>query len=802
MTRHFSILLLAAAMLLSGCATDELNGTQGNYDPKKPVMFITDSTSVVSRGTPINSDLQLTTMGVFCSYTGASAWNPATSTPNKMFNQKMNSTVGTRAWTYDGSDVYWAAATLADKYTFFAYTPYGTGSGATGNGIVVTSTALTVGVPTLKYTVPTTCENQPDLMVAIPRKDIRPTGSPVSLQMEHALTCVGFKVAGNGEKITGISVEGVSMTGTLTMDGDNIVWTNLDTPPATPTNFPSLLDPTILTSGWYETDATMTDITAANGYLMMIPQELQAGAKVKITFDSGDPVEIALDSQPDWEAGKRVIYSVTIVPGGTITITPDNIALPYIASSSQFTVDCEDPDGNADATMTWTLTSNQIWLTMSLSSDGTGASTTLNGTGSQTVYVFAIQNSATTDRTANITMGSSTQVTVKQFKNPGTISGAGTLLPNTYVGAFWRSTQKGERIIKIPNITSGNAGAWSVSVIYMDNHWGGDKIILAPGYGISEPDLYTATPGDAEDYEVEGTAIGITGTVAIGDSIVFRIGLDLSSGANPNTWDDYDETTMPARYAVVLLSYNNYNKHQKIYLRQGEGPDELITGSGVRWSPYNLREANYAAVPTLLSSSNRPVFTDYPSQGGYYFKWNSLYAIPITYTTADMAWNTITHNNTVTFNTSTDPCTRVASVGFVTAMGSAANSTMESGGLPASSSTTHAGKYSDGWYDRREISPVASASKSVILARGGIQATFTGHILRSGNRTLFFPLAGARTNTGAIYSMNEYSYYQISWRNTTMLMRVILPYVYSVYQIDDTPRTSPATPVRCVRVSP
>ena len=306
------VLLVTITIAIVGCSKDVQTKLENEtiYDPSKIVTFTTSTD--FTRGTPINDVSGMTDMGVYCAYTGTTNW-AATDIPAKMVNRQLTHNIVSEIWEYTGTPERWDPVTADDRYTFFAYAPFATdvynaSTNPTGNGIVVNAPAA--GIPTLTYTVPTDVTKQPDLMVAAPKYDLRYTGELVPLQMEHALTCIGFKIEGRGEKVTGISIEGVSMTGTLAMDGSTITWTNLGSP--TTTNFSSLLDPAKLTSGWYEATGTVTDVTNADGYLMMIPQVLPTGAKVKITFSSGSPIEIALNSQPDWIAGKIIVYSINL----------------------------------------------------------------------------------------------------------------------------------------------------------------------------------------------------------------------------------------------------------------------------------------------------------------------------------------------------------------------------------------------------------------------------------------------------------------------------------------------------------
>jgi len=310
----FSILLLAVVTLFGACSEYELNnGQQNAYDPAKVITF---TAGIVTRGTPINDVSDMTDMGVFCSATGTTNWNVfPNNSPNKMFNSKLTRNSTTGAWEYNGTPEMWNPITVDDHYTFFAYAPYEAGvynsaTNVTGNGIVVNGTASTAGIPTLTYTIPTDVTKQPDLMVAIPKYDLRYTGQPVPLQMEHALTCIGFKIAGSGEEIIDISIEGVSMTATLAMNGGVISWTDHDTPVAT-TSFSASLNPLLQSGGSYTTTSIMTDIIAGNGYLMMIPQTLTSAAKLIITKDDNSTVEFSLDTY-EWEAGKKVVYNVNV----------------------------------------------------------------------------------------------------------------------------------------------------------------------------------------------------------------------------------------------------------------------------------------------------------------------------------------------------------------------------------------------------------------------------------------------------------------------------------------------------------
>ena len=298
--------ILLLPLLLTGCNGYEMDDSrgEGNHNPRYITVTAEMAGVPETRGTPINSVVQMTDFGFFCSYTGQNTWNIATHTPEKMYNEKMIRNTTTGFWDYaSGNGIEWDNASAADNYTFFAYAPFASAT----NGITVISAATDAGVPRLSYKVPQNVTHQPDLMIAGAKKNMHPTGHPVNLQMKHALTAVGFLVSGNGEVITGISITGVVDSAVLTMDADlPDFWSDLGSP------ITSELSVSIA-GGSFIANAVPTDPLASDGYLMMIPQTLTPNALVKVTFSNNIVKYLELfDATPVWEAGKRIIYSINL----------------------------------------------------------------------------------------------------------------------------------------------------------------------------------------------------------------------------------------------------------------------------------------------------------------------------------------------------------------------------------------------------------------------------------------------------------------------------------------------------------
>ncbi|MCL2651260.1 MAG: fibrobacter succinogenes major paralogous domain-containing protein [Candidatus Azobacteroides sp.] len=214
---------------------------------------------------------------------------------------------------------------------------------------------------------------------------------------------------------------------------------------------------------------------------------------------------------------------------------------------------------------------------------------------------------------------------------------ADTRIFPSYVGAFWRADETGERIIRI-KVSGSNIGKWAAYVSWTDPRWNDGDIVLDNALSADNGITYAANenPGDAESFGVSGTSQTANGTVSDGGYIYFRIGL--RSAYTPT--EPY-----PARYAIITLAYNlnGTPKYQKLYLRQGEEADYIMRptdaisvgsinnpdGDGarphaMRLSPFNLTadELNAAVdVPGSVPEVNTSKFTKYPSQAGAFFQW-------------------------------------------------------------------------------------------------------------------------------------------------------------------------------------
>lgn len=335
-----TVALGAALMLLAaGCGKNEiLSGGESDI----PMQFRTYSAGNIAGkvSTATKADASLvepgettlpagSTFGVFAfyqegvmdSYTGA--WDDfATKNwkPDYMFDQDVD---------FDGTDYtytpirYWPSNS-ENTISFWAYYPYNAYRPAEPSNSPLkfydsndaSYDASSIGLPVAEYTVDTDPDKQKDIMFAALQKDktyYNTTDGIVPLTFSHALALVEFVLAeGTNAEITSFEVTNLYWKGTCSNPGATpIVWTG-------------------------QTDAgnfTLSNVTLSGSStiarLIMMPQTLDAGANLSITYDihfaSYDPYHpddivyagnsgsalLSTAGIAQWEAGKHYVYKIS-----------------------------------------------------------------------------------------------------------------------------------------------------------------------------------------------------------------------------------------------------------------------------------------------------------------------------------------------------------------------------------------------------------------------------------------------------------------------------------------------------------
>lgn len=535
----------------------------------------------------------------------------------------------------------------------------------------------------------------------------------------------------------------------------------------------------------------------------------------------------------------RAVPSFVVMPGPGIM----NAGYPVEVS-------CKDSRGN-QVNAPWSLTvPTGSWVRLSLTQNE-GVQTTVQGTGSATVYLFASPNPSGTDTRTSVMVSPVLNLTVSQSPYDSSDT---PVAEYTYVGAFWRANQMGERLIRITGIQG--AGSWIAQVLEYGD-FQPDDIVLSDTPS-SDGNVWTAAenidmnnPANDAAYSVSGNRQVVTGTIAAGGEIFFRIGLTTRwDSSNPN----YDPAK-PARYAVIALSYKNNALYQKIYLRQGHEADYVMRqgdpnsgGSQVannryyacKFVPYNLTHPDLkSGANTGGSSMNHPTiparanmlngytaedyFTAYPSQAGAFFQWanasqprkayhptnpagSSMTGWPNSW--ADGYWNTL------------EAAHETCPPGYRRPNDGSTSSNNTSGNVnssevrqslwrdPVAASANSVGNsiwgyYADGFFDRRAIGNpegITATPNSAVSATTGAVA-YAGRLFfnPTTNASLFMPASSYRYfNSGQIFGAGGYGYYWTTSFNSSISNSWVLNLNRQNARMDTFSR-SYGISVRCVR---
>ena len=308
MHKYFRIAAFFAsfALLVSSC------GREDATQEELPLGF---STSVAETRAGELTTANLTTMGVLAYFTKGGSFNTATSTPDFMYNQKVDKSSGT--WKYDPVK-FWPANT-ADKISFFAYAPHSSEITANGDEVTVFSSTL-AGYPKLTYYNKT---GQTDLLVAAPLMNKNSANGDVKFAFRHALTKLVFKVKGGNtytKEIVSLTLVMYAGRALLTYNSSGSTWSNFS---GGKTTYTVATNQTI---GVADTDKTI-------GTLFMLPIGTPRGDEIVTCFNleykvkttggtvltTESLIEQKFPATPTWDMGGMVTYTLDLSEGVTVT---------------------------------------------------------------------------------------------------------------------------------------------------------------------------------------------------------------------------------------------------------------------------------------------------------------------------------------------------------------------------------------------------------------------------------------------------------------------------------------------------
>lgn len=246
-------------------------------------------TTALTRATPIKNDNMYDSFGV-SAYSYTDSWSES-KTPNYFYN----ATASKSGSSYTlSSTYYWPGASY--KMKFFAYAPK-------DNSQYVLSNRTQAGSPTISVTVPSSVDDQKDLLVAKTDELAGNTNTAVALTFNHALTAIKF-VCGDdmqGGTVKSVSLKNVYSKGTYNMGTQS--WSVQ----GTPTTFSQVLNKS--------TTGTANDpLTTDAQTFMMVPQTLPDEAQLEVVFTDNSNTDHTLTADikgTSWPMGKTVTYKIS-----------------------------------------------------------------------------------------------------------------------------------------------------------------------------------------------------------------------------------------------------------------------------------------------------------------------------------------------------------------------------------------------------------------------------------------------------------------------------------------------------------
>lgn len=337
----YKLLLGSIFLLLLGSCTDVYENDDSIYNPDIIQWRVSVLENDNTRGIPISSaqDADFNSVGLMA-YQTEEHFENTTAPTSAFFPNKEARKNSADNWGLD-KIYYWPQS---GYISFFAYAPYANAN----NGITITPNQT--GAPVLNYTVPPLVENQPDLMIATPKMNL--FKEVADLEFSHALACISFDVSSEDNlPIEYIGVKNVYTSGTISLDMNNKtpVWDNLGGKSNTLYEV-GLIEKPLATN-------PPSTIMATDGYLMMLPQTLDATAQIVIKFQGIDEKTISLSklNKGVWTAGYK--YNYTLKEGiYDFIVTPNKEDVPYNGGEINLSITSTYTNANSEVIdLGWTV---------------------------------------------------------------------------------------------------------------------------------------------------------------------------------------------------------------------------------------------------------------------------------------------------------------------------------------------------------------------------------------------------------------------------------------------------------------
>ena len=158
-----------------------------------------------------------------------------------------------------------------------------------------------------------------------PQLNLTRSEEPVALELRSVMSKIGFRIKGQGEKISGIAVRGIQWQGSIALDAENqgsMTWSTTSDFSTTEYELKLKCD---AGQEYATASETMTDVTAEGGHLYLIPQNITYNARIVVTVDGtklGFPFEDLFQLLPGQE------YTIDLVIPGSKPLDYTDNAMP------------------------------------------------------------------------------------------------------------------------------------------------------------------------------------------------------------------------------------------------------------------------------------------------------------------------------------------------------------------------------------------------------------------------------------------------------------------------------------------
>lgn len=266
--KAFLLAALATLTLAQGCSDDDPADVFGSGTTTEPAPE--PEPDIIGFAPSFSGETEYATVGVF-------AFGSSTTGDVPDIDDTRLTKGADGVWSYEPVE-YWPTDG-SFNFSFMAYAPYA----AETDGLSVDNDSH-VGAPVLTYRMPSAIDCHTDICIATPVLNVLKPGT-IGLKFRSVMSKIGFRIKGQGEKVSKIAVRGIQWYGEIELnavDYGSMTW--LQTSDYSTTEYEAGLD-CDEGQNYVTATETLTNVMAPDGYLYLIPQNITYNARIVVTVD-------------------------------------------------------------------------------------------------------------------------------------------------------------------------------------------------------------------------------------------------------------------------------------------------------------------------------------------------------------------------------------------------------------------------------------------------------------------------------------------------------------------------------------